>query len=404
MRGFFSCMGWGRGILLKIIKNSFMPKKDFFENQSAETATKIKFYQEYLTVYLFKILMSYGKCFIADFFCGPGKNGKKNGSPLVLIDIANKVVNNETVKSRHPDLNLFILFNDENRHNIALLNSELSKLNFNKNIVVLKPSSLKFSDVINNNIIDVIKNKDIPKFFFLDPFSYSTISMDELKKIFSFPMVEILLFLPTFFSYRFSEAKKIPPKTKKFLKEFTTGGIDENYGDFGIYRFNNAIKEKLVSELDTKYVGCYLIDAGKTKNTLFLISKRIEGMIVANKIFQRYSADGECLDAKEIGHINYQQRLFDPTKCTGDKFISEMKYEMKLVEILKKHKRLKNTELFEFTVINQVLPKQTNAIIKKLDKKRKIRIEYLTSDYKKGSYYISESNKNNEKCIISYKE
>ena len=73
-----------------------MTKKEFFNHQSDLTASKIMIYRQYIKEYLAKVLMHYGKCYIADFFCGCGKNGKRDGSPLVLLGIANESKNSKS--------------------------------------------------------------------------------------------------------------------------------------------------------------------------------------------------------------------------------------------------------------------------------------------------------------------
>lgn len=83
-----------------------MAKKEFFDSQSDLTALKILIYQQYLNSYLPKVLTQYGSCLVADFFCGGGKNGQKDGSPFVLLDVAKKILDNEIVKSRQPMLRL----------------------------------------------------------------------------------------------------------------------------------------------------------------------------------------------------------------------------------------------------------------------------------------------------------
>jgi len=70
-----------------------MPIDDFYLNQTDITAAKIKLYQGYIGTYLIKVLMKFGKCSVADLFCGPGKNGAEKGSPLVLLEEAEKMLN-----------------------------------------------------------------------------------------------------------------------------------------------------------------------------------------------------------------------------------------------------------------------------------------------------------------------
>ena len=72
--------------------------KNFFQDQKDNTAIKLKFYSNYIETYLFKVLMQFGVCFVGDLFCGQGKNGDKKGSPLLLLDIAARVLNNSVLK------------------------------------------------------------------------------------------------------------------------------------------------------------------------------------------------------------------------------------------------------------------------------------------------------------------
>lgn len=51
--------------------------KDFYQDQSDQTAVKVDFYDKYIKQYLVKILMVYGQCIITNLFCGCGKNGDK---------------------------------------------------------------------------------------------------------------------------------------------------------------------------------------------------------------------------------------------------------------------------------------------------------------------------------------
>ncbi len=49
----------------------------FFNKQTAITSAKTKIYEEYISGYLPRLLMSYKTCLIADLFCGPGKMERK---------------------------------------------------------------------------------------------------------------------------------------------------------------------------------------------------------------------------------------------------------------------------------------------------------------------------------------
>ena len=193
-----------------------MTKNKFFEIQSELTATKIRFFERYIERYLIKVLMKFGRCFIGDLFCGAGKNGEEDGSPLILIDKAKSILENDLLLKRHSKPEVIILFNDRNEKNIKSLKEELKEIDIPDNIKIIEPTCKDFADVLaeTKSIFKKIKQA---KFFFLDPYGYSDIHIDDIKTIMDFSYTEILLFLPTFFIYRFADAKKkIEVETKRF--------------------------------------------------------------------------------------------------------------------------------------------------------------------------------------------
>lgn len=76
-----------------------MHSTTFFHNQTAVTRLKTLVYEQYLGSYLIQNIVKFKKCYILDLFCGPGKNGRKNGSPLILIDILKNLLKVKFIKS-----------------------------------------------------------------------------------------------------------------------------------------------------------------------------------------------------------------------------------------------------------------------------------------------------------------
>ena len=85
-----------------------MKQEKYYKKQDSLTTAKIDFYQNYIEGYLIKLLMGFKKCFIADLFCGAGKNGNKLGSPLILIDRIKYVLTIPQLQNPQ----IYILFND----------------------------------------------------------------------------------------------------------------------------------------------------------------------------------------------------------------------------------------------------------------------------------------------------
>jgi len=335
--------------------------KKFYDEQDNLTAAKIEFYKNYIEGYLIKLLMGFKKCFLADLFCGPGKNGTEKGSPLVLIDRAKYILTTPLLKYKDP--RIYILFNDNNKKNTQNLEVELKNVKTDECINIYPIQNKNFGDILSQ-ILGQFKNKDIPKFFFLDPFTYSDIKMTHLKEIMSLENTEILLFLPTFFAYRFASDEKLKEdhKTRIFVEEFTDRGIF-NYEN--IEYFMKSIKNKLRKELGLDFVRPVLLNNGSRKNSLFLLTKSQEGMMLMNKIAIKKSEDGSGMNVKNPG----LKTLFG-TKGTP-KF--EL-FKTDLTNEIKKRRQMTNLEIIKFTAIEEFLPKHAKDIIKKLMEQDKIKV------------------------------
>ena len=333
---------------------------NFYDKQDDLTAAKIEFYKNYIEVYLIKLLMGFGKCFIADLFCGAGKNGDKDGSPLVLIDRIKYILT--TPKLKNPQI--FILFNDKEKKNVQNLEIELKNIKTDEHINIYYPIQNKNFEDILPEILEQFKYKDIPKFFFLDPFTYSNIKIKHLKEIMSLKFAEVLLFLPILHGYRFASDEKLKEdhKTRVFVEEFTDKGI---YDYENIDDFMKSIKNKLRQDLILDFVRPVLLGDGSRKNALFLLTKSQEGMLLMNQIALKKSEDGMGVDVKNAG----RKSLFG-TRGTS-------KFELfakKLADELQKRKEMANTEIIKFTIMEEFLPKHAKDVLKNLKEKKKIKI------------------------------
>lgn len=373
-----------------------MSNKNFFSEQKDGTAVKIKFYEDYIEGYLIKVLMHFGECIIADLFCGPGKNGEKDGSPLTLINKAKQILENKIILARHPEPKIIIIFNDYDKSNIEKLNIELSRITIPAGIKILKPQSNKFSDIVK--IISEIKTP-IPKFFFLDPFTYSDIQPSDLKQLMELKFSEIMMFLPTFLAYRFKTSKKNPPKLISFLENFTEKGVYD-YSD--IYDFVYSIQSKLRFELKLKFVQHALIDVGKNKNSLFLLTKNIKGAILFNNIFLRETFNGMALEVSKIKFKEKQPSLPLISKMPTNDFRDCIDFFKKnLMAELSKKKEMFNTEIIEFAVMEGCKPKHADELLRELKKDGKIKLEYVDQTKTKG-FYVSEGKCDEKLCKIIY--
>ncbi len=373
------------------------PKTDsFFEEQSENTAAKINFYQKYIGNYLIKALMQFGVVYIFDLFCGAGKNGDKDGSPLILLKEARKMLSSKVLKDRNETPIIKVYFNDAEKENIDGLSEELEKLDLDKNKIqpVLSNNNFDalFKDIKNTNIHNLQK----PKFFFLDPYGYSQINIQAIESIMKFQFSECLIFIPTSHIYRFKDAENRPDKITSFLNTFTDGKYTDE-----IDSFNNSIKTKL--KTIAKYVRFIKLDGGVSKYALFLLTNNIHGMKLMNELVWKNSEDGKgkTYIKKENKQFENNLTLFG-NEIKPDNVTSRFEYfyskiKEKLLEIPT------NKELIEYTIALEFLPKHTNEYLKNLQSKDEMEVNYL-SDKQKGLYLGFDNYKKEPLCRFKLKE
>lgn len=373
--------------------------KFFIEKQKEMTKIKLEIYKSYIEKYSIILLMQFWKLFILDLFCWPWvtENWEK-WSPLLLIDILNKLLENSTLLKKQPNVCIFLHFNDENEDYFKELNENLKNYTINPKVIIRTTN--KDFDWISKNLKQFwsFKFNDLPKFFFLDPFAYSIVWLDKLKSLFIWN-TEILLFCPLFDVYRFIDAKNVKNneshKTRKFIETFTENWLKDKYDS--IYDLWNSIRKKLKMELKTDCIKYVLLDNWWRKNALFHITNHhkwcLEFIKVARKLWDYWM----WIDVKYKEKVKIQSSLFEAEKASWDGLLNS--FEKFLLEILKE-KRVSNREIIKIAVINWFLPKEACNILKKNE--NKLNINYTTN--KNKGFYISENNINEKiKCYITLK-
>jgi len=367
-----------------------MSQENFYGSQTEITAAKIKFYKDYIGTYLIKVLMAYGTCYVADLFCGPGKNGQENGSPLVLIEEAKKMLESPVLlrKFKNPAIDIF--FNDINTSHISNLRSELSNLPTTRGICIEKPTSKHFRDVLAG--MSRILKYGSPKFFFLDPFTYSDVELEDIAYLMQSPHTEVLLFMPAFFAYRFSGCDT-EEKTKKFLEAFTTRG-GTGYKNF--HDFMDSMKTKVKASLCLDYVRPIILDAGSKKNVLLFLTKSRQGMALMNEIVWKNTDDGQTFN---VNADDSNLLLFGDSEIkSGSHEVA--RFEKLLCAEIKSRKSMTNVDIINFAVKEGFLPKHADFIINK--NPEKFRIMVVNGEQKRS--YISAPNINKVRSIIKYIE
>ncbi len=339
-----------------------MRNKNFFKQKTALTAAKTRIYKEYIEGYLPKLLMSKGICLIADLFCGPGTNGKENGSPLILLERLNYILSSPQLQKKQ-NKKVYVLFNDQDKENIENLKKEVSNFQYDKNVIEIFIKNEKYENLLPN-LIKKPEKKEIPKFFFLYPFTYSNVKMKHLKALMSLSNSEVLLFIPIFHTYRFSNVKEYDKthRTRIFIEEFTIKGMF-NYEN--VHTFMASMREKLLNEINIPYIRDVLLDGGGSKNSLFLLTNHQKGMLLMNKIAFRNTDNGSSVIVKHKD----QNFLFGSDE--GSSFYDD--FREKLKEFIR-DREVSNYDIVDFTIKNCCLPKHAKQELKKLYDLKKIKV------------------------------
>lgn len=367
-----------------------MANKDFFDSQTDLTASKILIYRQYLSSFLPKVLMQYGRCYVADFFCGCGKNGQEDGSPLVLIDIATKMLENPVLKAKQPNAEIVIIFSDHDKNRCDDLTAHLQQISTPKQIKILGPYCESF-DSIKSKVIEAFNKVKTPKFFFLDPFTYSDVGIDDVKGFMDMPAAEVLLFLPTFHSYRFVKVADEVGALKHFLNNFTEKGCAD-YSD--INEFNESIRQKLLKHMGLKYVRFVELDDGARKNALFYLTKHITGMLLMNKLVWKNALDGVTVKAKR----DNDPALFNLSIITSNfRKIKECFHDY-----IKAKRTTSNVEIIDFVAQNCFDTKHAADILREMKRQDIIDVEYKNNNKKRG-FYVADNHWNEELATIIYR-
>ncbi|MCX6810502.1 MAG: three-Cys-motif partner protein TcmP [Candidatus Berkelbacteria bacterium] len=335
--------------------------KRFFSDQSEITKLKLLFFENYIESYLYKILYNFGSCRLFDPFCGPGRAGDNLGSPLVLLNKLRKVVATPTIKN-HLKFEIILFCSDSDKSNIASIEKETAAIKIENVKVICKNQTFdEFHDFVTKSKIAPSKT---PKFIFLDPFGYSQIPLNKIEQLAALPNCEILLFVPLMDIYRFSnqDPTAMEKGSRVFLETYTnramTGGKTFTNPQDLMMVINITLKTKL-----NKYVRPMMFDAGSRKNCLFLITKNIKGLILANELFCKGS--DTRLNTKITGvDKNTSQGKLDLEVDTVD----EVEFKGIITKALENGK-LNNIEMTKLYAENYFCQTSARAYLTKLIKK-----------------------------------
>lgn len=315
---------------------------------------------------------------IFDLFCGEGiYDDSGEGSPIVIMKAVKDIYDTRTAKSlQSPKINCY--FNDNDKEKIDKVTEAIkTKRLHDSQVGEIHFSNKDYDDFIKELASRLPQKKEEKNFVFIDPYGYKHIKLSDIKALLSRGNVEVLLFLPTQFMYRF-DANGTPEALIDFIEEivdYEQWKATDSVWEF-IGQLNTAFRKNLGEKV---FVDTFTIQKEpQTVFCLFFFSCHIKGfekMLVAK--WKLDSEQGKGWDYKG----NQQSSLFPELKIHP--------LEQKLRTFLSESVR-GNGEVYEFTLQCGFLPKHTSEVFRNLQKAGNLTVEEATgSKARTGSFYVN---------------
>lgn len=325
------------------------------------------------------------RVFLADLFCGPGMyQGNKAGSP---VEIGRMLAGLHKAHPSAPKTDF--LFNDADGKNTADVEGFLRPLESAHPKIKLIPSSKDAAGLIPDLLAEqadqTLKSK---RFYFVDPFGYSQVSLAEILSLLQSNGTELLLFQPCSFMFRFSE-KGTPEALAGFMEELSRGNPWPK--GLNIMGYIQHTKRLLRARLEgTHFVDTFTIQKdAHTVFCLFFFTRHIRGFEKMLEAKWRFNG--------ETGHGWH----YSSATGVDDLFASPMPQTQmldKALDSLLDGKAATNAEVYRETLEQGFLPKHANEVLTAWQKAGKVTVE--PPPPRSGVFYLSYENHEKKDRII----
>jgi three-Cys-motif partner protein len=366
-------------------------EKSTRETLHDHSIAKVELYGLYLSIYL-NILDRANfvrEIIVADLFAGEGiyKNGEK-GSPVIAFEAIQEHLNTSKNSKR-----ILFLINDPEKSIIEPTKTKVERIEeyINNNRVHpnlnIRYSKNKFDELVPE-LLSIIKSmhSNDRALLFIDPWGYKEIRPEDLKQLVANEKVEILLFLPISFMYRFSKTAIEMGFTgseplEEFLIELFGRNLETIFEIKTTEMFINTIELKFKEYLKIPYVDEFILTT--TDGNIYCLY-----FFSFNKIgFQKMIESKWRLD-KDYGRGINREENFNLFSGAYSK-----KYDEKVFEYIVNSEGRSNEELFDFGFENRFLPKHTNEILKRLLDNGQIIVESKDGQKVNGFYLADRKRK-----------
>jgi len=251
---------------------------DSAEKWKYKVHTRVK--HEILSKYLsgwMRILGRWHKICYFDCFAGRGEYEDEGrtmpGSPLIALETASRVKENFSYLKEI--VCFFIEKNINNFENLEEVINEEIKTHSEKydGITVVPPINDEFANVASG-IINQVGDRLAPSFFFIDPFGFSGVPFEVIKKILAFKRTEVFITFMVRDVNRFLESSRHRRSTEELYGMQNVRGIlNTNYGDLPIEQaLLKLYRDQLHEDANVEYTLPFKVNAdARLQTTYYLI-------------------------------------------------------------------------------------------------------------------------------------
>lgn len=349
---------------------------------------------EYLFINLLNIIhraIGIDKIHIYDIFCGEGKyEGGESGSPLVTLE----KIRDHYFSNNNTCPNVEIQFNDSGLSEIEKGKKRIERVkHFAQSIFKPDNVNINYSDFdaksIITNTIKELSKLDIKEraLLFIDPWGYKEIEPKELKIILQNGKTEIILFLPIYLMYMFTNkaiSEDSFPGGKPlqiFIRELF--GI-ESPNLTSELKYISSLTSQFKQYLDIKFCTSFSIERNRGHYfSLFFFTNNKKGF--QKMLETKWKLDEQNGRGYKIAVDKSQSSMFN--------IIEVSNYNELIFEYIKNNTAVTNLQLLDFGLDNGYLPKHTKSVLDNLKLLNKIKLTSLDNTPALGWYIDNDKRK-----------
>ncbi|MCC6327826.1 MAG: three-Cys-motif partner protein TcmP [Acidobacteria bacterium] len=364
------------------------------DNIPEHSAAKVRLLGSYLKRFL-SVIANDGftrQIKIFDLFCGGGIYGSDGeGSPIVILREVEGLYFSRKARSQDsPKIDCH--FSDLDATKVENLRNSVQL----KNLHAPEFGNITFQCRDYREVVSELTNvlrpdRFVKNFIFIDPYGYKHIKANDIKNLLAKGNVEVLLFLPTQFMYRF-DSNGTPEALKDFIEEIID--IKHWRENENVWNFVEQLKDSFRKNLGPSvFVDTFTIQKDpQTVFCLFFFSNHIKGfekMLEAKWELDNEQGMGWHYSRSQLSSLFEKQRVHP--------------LELKLREFLRGNHKT-NGDIYKFTLASGFLPKHAGEVFENLQENGELVVTSKSGGkVRRKAFYLNYKTYRDDHDKVSFK-